>query len=43
MAHRFPADVPEKIVREQWQQIVEGRGALWKDVGEDKRECIRGE
>jgi hypothetical protein len=43
MAHRFPADVPEKTVREQWQLVVEGRGMLWDNIGEDKRECIRGE
>jgi len=43
MAHRFPAEVSEKIVREQWAEIVEGRGQLWRDIGEDKRECIRGE
>lgn len=43
MAHRFPANVAEKIAREGWEEIVEGRSALWNDIGEDKRECIRGE
>lgn len=43
MAHRFPANVAEKIAREEWEEIVEGRSALWNDIGEDKRECIRGE
>lgn len=42
MAHRFPTSVPEKIVRERWEEIVEGRGPLWADIGEDKKECIRG-
>ncbi|BEI83043.1 hypothetical protein CcaverHIS002_0309110 [Cutaneotrichosporon cavernicola] len=41
MAHRFPSTVAEKIAREGWEEIVEGRSALWNDVGEDKRECIR--
>lgn len=42
MAHRFPANAAEKIAREGWEEIVEGRSALWTDIGEDKRECIRG-
>lgn len=42
MAHRFPADAPESVVRERWEEIVEGRGELWNGVGEDKKECIRG-
>lgn len=42
MAHRFPPDVSEQIARERWAEIVEGRGALWRDIGPDKRECIRG-
>ncbi|WOO77426.1 putative protein [Vanrija pseudolonga] len=41
MAHRFPADAPESVVRERWEEIVEGRGELWNGVGEDKKECIR--
>ncbi|GMK53953.1 hypothetical protein CspeluHIS016_0105390 [Cutaneotrichosporon spelunceum] len=41
MAHRFPSTVAEKIAREGWEEIVEGRSTLWNDVGEDKRECIR--
>ncbi|CAK9780810.1 UPF0052-domain-containing protein [Cutaneotrichosporon oleaginosum] len=41
MAHRFPATVAEKIAREGWEEIVEGRSPLWNDIGEDKRECIR--
>lgn len=43
MAHRFPADVSEKIVRNIWEEVVEGRGDLWNGIGEDKKECIRGE
>lgn len=42
MAHRFPADVSEKIVRNIWEEVVEGRGDLWNGIGEDKKECIRG-
>lgn len=42
MAHRFPADVSEKIVRNIWEEVVEGRGDLWDGIGEDKKECIRG-
>lgn len=42
MAHRFPADVSEKIVRNIWEEVVEGRGDLWHGIGEDKKECIRG-
>lgn len=43
LAYRFPDDASEKIVREIWGEIVEGRSALWKDIGDDKKECIRGE
>ncbi|ORY28452.1 hypothetical protein BCR39DRAFT_534729 [Naematelia encephala] len=41
MAFRFPADVPDKLSKDIWEEIVEGRGSLWQDIGEDKRECIR--
>ncbi|ORX40050.1 hypothetical protein BD324DRAFT_648662 [Kockovaella imperatae] len=41
MAFRFPAEASEKSVRELWMEIVEGRSDLWKDIGEDKKECIR--
>ena len=42
MAFRFPAEAAEKTVKELWMEIVEGRSELWKDIGEDKKECIRG-
>jgi len=41
-AYRFPAEAAEKIVREIWMEIVEGRSELWEGIGEDKKECIRG-
>lgn len=43
MAHRFAPDIPEKVGRDQWEEIVEGRGPLWHGVADDKKECIRGE
>lgn len=43
MAYRFPADVSEKTVRGLWEEVVEGRGELWDGIGEDKKECIRGQ
>ena len=43
MAFRFPAEAAEKTVRELWMEIVEGRSDLWTDIGEDKKECIRGQ
>lgn len=43
MAYRFPADVAEKVVKELWSELVEGRSELWDGIGEDKKECIRGE
>ena len=42
MAYRFPVDVAEKVVRDIWMDIVEGRSELWEGIGEDKKECIRG-
>jgi hypothetical protein len=42
MAYRFPSEAPEKVVREIWMEIVEGRSTLWEGIGEDKKECIRG-
>lgn len=42
MAYRFPAEAAEKVVREIWMEIVEGRSKLWEGIGEDKKECIRG-
>ena len=41
MAYRFPANAPERQVRDLWSEIVEGRSALWAGIGEDKKECIR--
>ncbi len=43
MSYRFPAEVAEKVVKEIWSEVVEGRGDLWQGIGEDKKECIRGE
>jgi len=43
MAFRFPAEASETVVRELWMEIVEGRSQLWTGIGEDKKECIRGE
>lgn len=42
MAYRFPSDAPEKVVRDMWMDIVEGKSHLWNGIGEDKKECIRG-
>jgi hypothetical protein len=42
MAYRFPSVAAEKVVREIWMEIVEGRSDLWQGIGEDKKECIRG-
>ncbi|KGB74917.2 hypothetical protein CNBG_0755 [Cryptococcus deuterogattii R265] len=41
MAYRFPSDAPEKVVRDMWMDIVEGKSHLWNGIGEDKKECIR--
>lgn len=43
MAYRFPSDSPERIGRDLWLEIVEGRSELWDGIGEDKKECLRGE
>lgn len=42
LAYRFPADASERVVRDIWLGIVEGRSLLWAGIGEDKKECIRG-
>ena len=42
ISYRFPDDASEKVVREIWGEIVEGRSSLWRDIGDDKKECIRG-
>lgn len=42
MAYRFPSDAPERVVRDLWMEIVEGRSGLWDGIGQDKKECIRG-
>ncbi|WWC70730.1 uncharacterized protein I206_104681 [Kwoniella pini CBS 10737] len=41
LAYRFPSSSSEKVVRELWHEIVEGRSDLWDGIGEDKKECIR--
>ncbi|WVQ83085.1 hypothetical protein IAT38_005223 [Cryptococcus sp. DSM 104549] len=41
MAYRFPAEAAERVVRDLWMEIVEGRSELWDGIGEDKKECIR--
>ncbi|GFZ45195.1 hypothetical protein JCM24511_02921 [Saitozyma sp. JCM 24511] len=41
MAYRFPSDAPERVVRDLWMEIVEGRSGLWDGIGQDKKECIR--
>ena len=43
MSYRFPTEAEEKVVRDLWMSIVEGQNALWDGIGEDKKECIRGE
>lgn len=43
LAYRFPAEAAEKVVRDLWMEIVEGKSELWEGIGEDKKECIRGE
>ncbi|KAK4687033.1 hypothetical protein P7C73_g3084, partial [Tremellales sp. Uapishka_1] len=41
MSYRFPIDVAERVVRDLWLEVVEGRSELWSGIGEDKKECIR--
>lgn len=43
MSYRFPVDAPERVVKDIWMDIVEGKSSLWDGIGEDKKECIRGE
>jgi hypothetical protein len=43
MSLRFPANAPEKVLKDMWSEIVEGRSTLWSGIGEDRKECIRGE
>lgn len=43
MSYRFPVDGPERVVKDIWLDIVEGKSELWDGIGEDKKECIRGE
>lgn len=43
MSYRFPVDAPERAVKDIWMDIVEGKSGLWDGIGEDKKECIRGE
>ena len=43
MSYRFPVDAPERVVKDIWMDIVEGKSGLWDGIGEDKKECIRGE
>jgi hypothetical protein len=42
MSYRFPVDAPERVVKDIWLDIVEGKSSLWDGIGEDKKECIRG-
>lgn len=42
MSYRFPVDAPERVVKDIWMDIVEGKSSLWDGIGEDKKECIRG-
>jgi hypothetical protein len=41
-SYRFPVDAPERVVKDLWMDIVEGKSSLWSGIGEDKKECIRG-
>jgi hypothetical protein len=43
MSYRFPVDAHERVVKDLWMDIVEGKSGLWDGIGEDKKECIRGE
>jgi len=43
MSFRFPVDAPERAAKDLWMDIVEGQSSLWNGIGEDKKECIRGE
>ncbi|KAJ7071574.1 hypothetical protein C8F01DRAFT_1111091 [Mycena amicta] len=40
LAYRLPSD--EKIAREEWRDIVEGRSLLWRGIPHDRKETIRG-
>lgn len=42
LAYRFPVDAEERLVRDLWHEIVEGRSVLWRGVRDDRKECIRG-
>jgi hypothetical protein len=42
MSYRFPVDAHERVVKDLWMDIVEGKSGLWDGIGEDKKECIRG-
>ncbi|KAF7310424.1 hypothetical protein HMN09_00584400 [Mycena chlorophos] len=40
LAYRLPAD--ERIARDEWRDIVEGRSLLWRGIPHDRKETIRG-
>jgi hypothetical protein len=42
LAYRFPVEAEERVVRDMWHEIVEGRSLLWKGIRDDRKECIRG-
>ncbi|KAF7306414.1 hypothetical protein MIND_00432600 [Mycena indigotica] len=40
LAYRLPAD--ERVARDEWRDIVEGRSGLWRGIPHDRKETIRG-
>ncbi|KZS90276.1 UPF0052-domain-containing protein, partial [Sistotremastrum niveocremeum HHB9708] len=42
LAHRLPVSSSEEEAREQWRELVEGRGSLWDGIPDDRKETIRG-
>ena len=42
LAHRFSSTVSEREARDEWRDIIEGKGALWNGIPHDRKEVIRG-
>ncbi|KAF7319833.1 hypothetical protein MKEN_00766400 [Mycena kentingensis (nom. inval.)] len=40
LAYRLPSD--ERVARDEWRDIVEGRSLLWRGIPHDRKETIRG-
>ncbi|KAF8338180.1 UPF0052-domain-containing protein [Cantharellus anzutake] len=42
LSYRFPFEYTERVAREAWRDIVEGRSSLWSGIPSDRKETIRG-